>query len=396
MAQAARAVIAERQARQLWPERAPRADDDPPLPIRTPLAEPEPWPEPVDAAALLTDIAALLDRHLYLPEHGATLLALWALHTWAPAAGAISPRLALTSPAAQSGKTTTLRLLAALTPRPLLAVHARAMALICTIDFLRPTLLFDDAERWVWPNRLLRTALAAGHTPDAKILRESNNKFELPAISCFAPCAFTTTGRIPADVARRAIPLPLRPAMATEQRPHFNPDASACEKLIAQAVRWSRDTADALCEAQPDAGHLPRSQRDLWRPLLAIANIAGDEWTSRADSAARALAAHGDTRSLNIDLLEDIRAAFGREFDRLSSNDLIKMLTANLERPWKHMASGRPLSPRDLARMLGDFGIRPRNVRFADGIDRGYLARDFGDTFARYLGPRVYTAYEDM
>src|SRR5690349_3592426 len=79
MAQAARAVIAERQARQLWPDRATRGESDPPLPVRTPLAEPEPWPEPVDAAQLLTNIAALIDRHLYLPEHGATLLALWVL-----------------------------------------------------------------------------------------------------------------------------------------------------------------------------------------------------------------------------------------------------------------------------------------------------------------------------
>jgi hypothetical protein len=33
---------------------------------------------------------------------------------------------------------------------------------------------------------------------------------------------------------------------------------------------------------------------------------------------------------------------------------------------------------------------------FADAIDRGYLAGDFADAFARYLGPRVYTPYEDM
>jgi putative DNA primase/helicase len=396
MAHAARAVIAERQARQLWPERAPRSEDDPPLPVRTPLAEPEPWPEPVDAAQLLTDIARLIERHLYLPEHGATLLALWALHAWVPAAGAISPRLALTSAEAQSGKSTALRLLSALTPRPLLAMHARAVPLIRTIDFLAPTLLFDDAERWVWPNRVLRATLVAGAAADAKFLRESKNPFEMPALSCFAPCAFTVSGRIPLDVARRAITLTLRPALGQEQRPRFNPRSAEAEPLIAQAVRWSRDAAATLSETQPEPTNLPRGQRELWQPLLAIAHIAGADWPERADAAALALGTVADTRSLGIELLDDIRIAYGHEFERLPTLELIKMLTANLERPWARMANGRELSPRDLAQMLAPFGIHPRYMRFADGLARGYLARDFADAFARYLGPRVYTPLEDM
>ncbi|MBI1211276.1 MAG: DUF3631 domain-containing protein [Alphaproteobacteria bacterium] len=396
MAEAARASIAERQARQLWPERNSRGPDDPPPVVRTPLAEPDAWPDPVDGAALLANIASLIDSYLYLPEHGATLMALWSLHAWVPAAGALSPRLALTSPEAQSGKSTALRLLSALTPRPLLAVHARAMPLMRVIDFLSPTLLFDDAERWVWPNRVLRSALAAGHVPDAKVLRDSRNPFELPALSCFAPCAFTTTGRIPSDVARCSIPLGLRPAVGGEQRPRFDRDASDAEALAAQAVRWSRNHADELCTAQPDIDRLPRNRCELWRPLLAVAEAAGGDWRERAEAAAASLPAHGDARSLNLDLLDDIRAAFGRAFDRLSTNDLITVLTQNLERPWKRMPGGRALSPRELARMLAPFGIRPRNVRFADGIERGYLARDFADAFARYLGARVYTPCEDM
>ena len=392
-AHAARAAIAARQAHQLWPDTGDKRD--PAMPVLTPLAEPQPASEPVDGHTLLTDIAKLIDRYLYLPEHGSTLMALWALHAWVPGAGLLSPRLALISPEPQAGKTTALRVLAALTPRPLLTVHARTAPLIRTIDFLKPTLLFDDAERSVWPNRVLRSVLVAGHARDAKILRESRSPFELPALSCFAPCAFSVTGRIPSDIARRAIILNLRPALGSEQRPPFHPDNAEAQTLVRDAVRWARDNGDALGANQPDVGHLPRSQREVWRPLLAFAHAAGGDWIARAETAALAIATQSDARSLNIELLEDIRSAFD-DAERLSTDDLLTRLKQDVERPWARMANGRPLNAYDLSKRLVQFNIRPRTMRFADGIVRGYLASNFADAFARYLGPRVYTAWEDL
>jgi len=50
----------------------------------------------------------------------------------------------------------------------------------------------------------------------------------------------------------------------------------------------------------------------------------------------------------------------------------------------------------ELAQRLAPFHIRPRIMRFADGVARGYLKASFEDTFARYLDPRVYTPYEGM
>jgi hypothetical protein len=249
----------------------------------------------------------------------------------------------------------------------------------------------------VWPNRVLRSVVVAGHARDAKILRESKNPFELPALSCFAPCAFTVTGRVPADIARRTIALTLRPALGMEQRPAFDPECTEADALASQAVRWSRDSAEALAHAQADVTHLPRSQRELWRPLLGLAHAAGGEWVERARAAALALATQSDTRSLNIDLLEDIRTAFiESEVDRLSTDDLLTLLKRNAEHPWARMANGRPLNAIDLAGRLAPFGIRPRNIRFADGIARGYVTSDFGDVFARYLGPRIHTMCEGL
>ena len=43
---------------------------------------PEPWPEPVNGAELLDEIAATYRRYVVLPEHADIALALWTVHTY--------------------------------------------------------------------------------------------------------------------------------------------------------------------------------------------------------------------------------------------------------------------------------------------------------------------------
>src|SRR5690348_10594066 len=45
------------------------------------LPPPVPWPDPVDGAALLDDIAETFRRHLILPRGAAEAIALWVVHT---------------------------------------------------------------------------------------------------------------------------------------------------------------------------------------------------------------------------------------------------------------------------------------------------------------------------
>src|SRR5207247_4814056 len=44
------------------------------------LRDPDPWPDPVDGAELLDEIAATFARFVVLPEGAADALALWTLH----------------------------------------------------------------------------------------------------------------------------------------------------------------------------------------------------------------------------------------------------------------------------------------------------------------------------
>src|SRR5262249_21627312 len=60
--------------------------------------------------------------------------------------------------------------------------------------------------------------------------------------------------------------------------------------------------------------------------------------------------------SLGVMRLRDVGGAFGAEAVR-KPIALVTNLTADIERPWAEYNRGKPLTQRQLARMLGDFGI---------------------------------------
>ena len=70
------------------------------------FANPDPWPEAVDGAALFDALADTYRRFVSLPDGGAEALALWILFTYALEAFDVAPILALCSPVKRCGKTT--------------------------------------------------------------------------------------------------------------------------------------------------------------------------------------------------------------------------------------------------------------------------------------------------
>jgi len=61
---------------------------------------------------------------------------------------------------------------------------------------------------------------------------------------------------------------------------------------------------------------------DNWRPLIAVADLAGDNWPARARDTASSLVEAGEDESHGVQLLTDIRAAFESEVMRLSDKYL--------------------------------------------------------------------------
>jgi putative DNA primase/helicase len=355
------------------------------------LPEPEPWPEPVDGAELLDVISASIRRHIVMPDFALIATALWVVHTYLLAVFGISPRLAITSPEKQCGKTTLLDVLSRLVWRALTTANASAAAIFRVVELLRPTLLIDEADTFLPENEELRGILNSGHRQGGAVIRTVGEDFEPRSFSTYSACVIALIGRLPATLADRSVHIELRRRRADEAIERFRFDRTDhLDQLARKAARWARDNADRIRSADPEMpeGVVNRAA-DNWRPLLAIADAAGGEWPAHARQAVQCTGASetGDDQSARVLLLTDIRAVFAeRKLDRIPSAVLVAALNSTEGRPWAEWHRGKGLTPNSLARMLAPFQIAPASVRMSDGTTpKGYLFSQFEDAFARYL-----------
>jgi len=353
------------------------------------LPDPEPWPHSVNGADLLRELAANIRQHVVMREEAADTAGLWVVHTYLVDCFGTSPRLAITSPERGCGKTTALDVLSRLVSRPLPTTNASASAIFRVVELHRPTLLIDEADTFLPENEELRGILNSGHRRGGFVIRTVGEEFEPRRFATYAPCAVALIGKLPPTLADRSVAIELRRRRSDEQIEPFRFDRTDhLDQLARKVARWASDSAELLGGANPEmpAGVFNRAA-DNWRPLLAIADAAADEWPSRARRAIQPAEGTGrDNQSVCELLLADIRAIFTeRGVDRLPSAELVEALIAIEGRPWSEWKTGKPISANSVARLLARFAIVPETIRVSDRTPKGYQRARFDDAFLRYL-----------
>ena len=350
-------------------------------------SEPEPWPTPVSGQKLLDSFAATFSRYVILPPGAADAMALWILYTWTFDAFSISPILAVTSPAKRCGKTTVVTLLQALARRSLAASSITPAALFRFVELEQPTLIVDEADRFLLKSDELTGILNAGHTrATARVIRSVGEHFEPRMFSTWCPKAIALIGTLDETLQDRSIEVRMRRKTAAESAAVLRSDRilAEVEDLRRQAARWACDNTAALADADPQLpDYLHSRAQDNWRPLFAIATVTGHEWIAKAHATAQALARDkDDDEDLALLLLSDIRRAF-RDRDRLSTAEIVNRLQEDDERPWSAWLA--TAAAREIAKLLRPFRIRSRKIRIGTDTVRGYLKTDLNDAFQRYL-----------
>jgi putative DNA primase/helicase len=334
-------------------------------------------------------MVAILHRFMVLSSAAADAEALWCLHSWVHDQAVVSPTLCLRSEEKRCGKTRNLQLLGCMVRRPLHAANVTVAALMRAIDQFGPTLLMDEADTiFVRGGRAeLRGVLNAGlYRSTAFVLRCVGDRRAPKACSVWCPKAIALIGRLPATLEDRSITISLRrrgPDDHVELLPPYDRLFAELGPVRRKAVRWAIDHINLLADIvihPPETLH-DRSQ-DLWRPLLAIAEVAGGSWINRARRAAVELS-RGEVKDHppGVHVLDHLRWMFEtNKTDRLSSEAIVSSLARD-ERPpqgpW-------PSTKTQLARTLVAFGIRPTIVyRSRTQVRRGYRLDDCRDAFAR-------------
>jgi hypothetical protein len=209
--------------------------------------------------------------------------------------------------------------------------------------------------------------------------------------------------------------------------------------LARKLARWAKDNFAALAACDPP---LPpgvfNRLADNWRPLFAIAQVAGGDWPQRAIAAfnhlsmpptlsaparhssdsdggsvgerdqGRGVALYSEShipQSTGLagqatpgltagaqdhnpvgSLLRDIFVTFTQgKTQRIFSRDLVAKLNRYTGRPWAEICNGKEITELWLAQMLRPYGIRPRTIWIGEVAAKGYLQDDFMDVFRRYI-----------
>jgi len=355
---------------------------------------------PMEAGAvaeLLDKVATFLKRFVILSPSQADILALFVVHTHAISAADTTPYISVTSSEKQSGKTRLLECLEHLVARPWLTARVTPAVLVRMVSASCPTLLLDESDAAFGSNKeyaeAVRGILNSGFRRSGKtsLCVPVGKSFEVRDFNTFCAKCIAGIGKLPDTVADRSVPIHLQRKAHSEEVERFRERAV---KKIAQPLRaavehWSRQNLTWLRNSHPE---LPRElsdrQQDTCEPLLAIADLAGDNWPQRARKAIVELQT-GDAakdESHGVRLLEDMRRVFReRNRDRLASRDLVEALAEFEGSPWAEWKNGKPMTTHQLARLLSGFRIVPKNIRFDAVIAKGYEFDQFKDAWSRYL-----------
>ena len=371
--------------------------------------EPQPWPEPVDGEALLTDIAGLIRRYVDMPDEKAVAVALWIAHSFLHSRLDLSTLLNVTSATKRCGKSLLMEVAGTLASRSLtVSGRITPAGMFRIIALHEPTLILDEADTFMSDDPELRGIVNGSQRREmAFVIRTVGEDHEPRLFRTWCPKAISGIGDLPDTVADRAVTVRLeRRSPTTGDMPHWRDrDRQVVELLKQKLARWTDDSADAVLErrngiAFPSALH--DRARDAWEALLAIGEVAGGEWagtTGRAYRACEAVNAEVDSETgIREMLLADIRKLFeeagdpaqlptGKSNERYDpcSPAILPALVAMEGRPWAEYSRGSSLTARGLASLLKGFGIAPGTIRLNHKLTaKGYKSESFEPTWKRY------------
>lgn len=305
----------------------------------------------------------------------------------------VAPLAVITAPEKRCGKSQFISLIGKLVLRPLPASNITTAALFRSIELWKPTILLDEADTFLKGNEDLRGIINAGHSRGSAFVIRVVGKEHIPQkFSVWGAKAIAGIGSLSDTLMDRAINLRMRRKRNDEKVVRLNSiDDDIFQKLTSMLARFSKDYSQLIRKARPRLpNELNDREQDNWEPLFAIADVAGNDWAERARKAALNISKsnQNETTSIGIELLSAIHDVFqNKMIARISTAELIKTLCSDEEQAWLTFNRGQPISPRQLATLLKEYGIQSKGIRIGYGTPKGYEKEQFAEAFARYLLP---------
>jgi putative DNA primase/helicase len=361
------------------------------------LYEPDPWPDPVTGVEVLNAAAAAIKKHMVIRPEDADACALWCAHTYIYKSFDHTPRLMITAPTAECGKTVLMsHLVGNLVNKPQPVELMKPAPFFRLAESYQPTFLIDEVDVFIQEDSELLAAINNGWEPHGNVTRCVGDDYDVRCFSTHTPVAVAGIGlykKLPSTTVSRSITIELQRATLDEIQEDDLYDSrkhkAALLEIGRKFARWCKDVCKQVSTTRPV---IPRGVRnrlsDKWGALLALAQAAGGDWPTRAE---KALFAQQDASepTKSERLLADTRRVVTVAV--ISTEDLIKALCAIEESIWKgynfrqREEDRRKITSEQLARLLAPYKVKPDQIWIRGRNTRGYRLSDFKNAWARYL-----------
>ena len=353
----------------------------------------DPWSSSVDGLAEAEGIRRALLAHVVFPSDAdADAASLWIIGTFLMDVWRLWPKLLVQSPEKRCGKTTFLEVVEAYVQRGLMTANITGPSLFRCIEKWGPTLLIDEADRFLRDNEEANGIINAGHTRrTARVIRtvEMNGTHEPCVFSVWASQVIASIGSQMDTLEDRSIRIALLRRLESEPIEEIPADFFEGRKEMRQRLlRWATDNLDCIkaLDIRPPSCGNDRARND-WTPIYRIAAVLGGPWPDRISTAysLKEQAGAEAEETTGVMVLRDVMEVFNeRNVDRLQSAELVAALVEMEDRPWPEWRHGKPMTAASLARLLKPFGLKPRKLRLGGHTLNGYQRGGIEAAHIRY------------
>jgi len=324
------------------------------------------------------------------PEE-ADAVTLWCVGTYLMDIWQLFPKLLINSPERECGKTTLLLAIEALVENGMIASSITPAAIYRIIENHRPTLLIDEADRFLKFSEELNGIINAGHTrrTATRIHCEKNKDgtIEQKSFSLWGAQVIAGIGGQAETLTSRSIKISLRRKAVDETVARMPFDHVERSETFRDALTdWAAENSDYISQMTFDGpvGASDRAQ-DNWTPLVRVAAAIGGEWPDRAFRAFSKLEIRDkdDTASsIGLDLLKDIHTIMSQfSVQEMGAAQITKALISLPDSEWRSLQYGKTITSKRLNQKLREYQISPVKRRDSNV----YLISDIEDNLRRYL-----------
>lgn len=356
----------------------------------------EPWPDPVDAVALLNEIMVRIDTEVTLERHQLLVCSLAVMMTWIHQKLEFSPIIYITGPTKECGKTTLLNAMGKMVMRPVKTSNVSPPSIFRLSELYHPTFLMDEAQDQL-NNQDFCLVIKSGHMPGDYAIRCDANTNDPQAFDVFCPKLLAGIGRANGQIMSRSIIIEMERRDGERDRSTRESDPAFVE-IRRKLARWSNEVGDISRFRIPKGSGLRLRNRDNWQSFYQTASAV-------SDGVARQLL---ETVGFFVDeeqdfatcLLNSLRRLY-REHGQLTkegfmgSEAIVDALNQDKEAPW-YAKNDKGLTREALARHLKRYKVIPdkiwqeeikRQLRGYRYVDSRPRHSDLKRIFDQYLPP---------